>query len=479
MQQPGRPGTWERVLPECDERDTPPALSGSEMAHLFDYCRALLGQDADAARTARSVLDSPHERLSDGDGLHAWLFGLARSLSLALRAPASHEPSYMPSALIAASSQQTDNDVVRAFGALTGRDREILDLVYRHGVRPADLPAVLLVPAEEAYRCLAVAEEEFISLVSAPEAGHGAGLEGIGTLPLAALPAAESSERRPDDRPDGPPDDRPTRQLDGVTRGRRVVRPALQFVVAAMIPVALVLAGAHYLNARDHPAAASGADVVPGSGASQVNQRAGTRGGSAQPGLNAAPGQSGHPGPVGSPVTMAEPTSSASIPVNAGPAPAAKPAPCPPGTKANFRWHYAANGSPGGWSGTATQACPGSFTMGPHAIGGQLQLTPGTTLQAGYDFTLPGNNKSLTMTVKAAQVSFAVICVSTAVVPSVSTLTVPLRARTYQITGSQWYPSGGQSSSLVYQGSISVPALCGPSGAISLATGGTFTAVLR
>jgi hypothetical protein len=99
-------------------------------------------------------------------------------------------------------------------------------------------------------------------------------------------------------------------------------------------------------------------------------------------------------------------------------------------------------------------------------------------LRAGYDFTLPGNNKSLTMTVSAARVSFTVICVSNAV-PSVSTLTVPLRARTYQITGSQWYPSGDQSSSLVYQGSISVPALCGPAGAISLATGGTFTAVLR
>jgi hypothetical protein len=99
-------------------------------------------------------------------------------------------------------------------------------------------------------------------------------------------------------------------------------------------------------------------------------------------------------------------------------------------------------------------------------------------LRAGYDFTLPGNNKSLTMTVSAARVSFTVICVSNAV-PSVSTLTVPLRARTYQITGSQWYPSGDQSSSLVYQGSVSVPALCGPAGAISLATGGTFTAVLR
>jgi hypothetical protein len=26
-------------------------------------------------------------------------------------------------------------------------------------------------------------------------------------------------------------------------------------------------------------------------------------------------------------------------------------APCPQGTKANFRWHYSANGSAGSWSG--------------------------------------------------------------------------------------------------------------------------------
>ena len=152
------------------------------------------------------------------------------------------------------------------------------------------------------------------------------------------------------------------------------------------------------------------------------------------------------------------------------------PAPCPPGTKANFRWHYTANGSAGGWSGTATQACPGNFSMGPQAMDGNLQVTPGATLQAGYDFTLPGNTSSLTMTVSAAQVTFAVRCVSGAT-PSASTLTVTMPDRTYQITNDQWYPSGDQSSPLVYQGSVTVPDLCG-GGNISLAKGGTFTATL-
>jgi len=40
-------------------------------------------------------------------------------------------------------------------------------------------------------------------------------------------------------------------------------------------------------------------------------------------------------------------------------------APCPQGTKANFRWHYSANGSAGSWSGTQSAVCPASLTMGP------------------------------------------------------------------------------------------------------------------
>ena len=53
-----------------------------------------------------------------------------------------------------------------------------------------------------------------------------------------------------------------------------------------------------------------------------------------------------------------------------------------------------------------------------------------------------------------------------------------LQPETFQITDSQWYPSGDQSSPLVYQGSVSVPALCGPGGKVSLAKGGTFTGTL-
>ena len=54
---------------------------------------------------------------------------------------------------------------------------------------------------------------------------------------------------------------------------------------------------------------------------------------------------------------------------------------------------------------------------------------------------------------------------------------MPLSAQTYQITSDQWYPSGDESSPLVYQRSVTVPDLCAD-GKISLAKGGTFTAIL-
>jgi hypothetical protein len=152
------------------------------------------------------------------------------------------------------------------------------------------------------------------------------------------------------------------------------------------------------------------------------------------------------------------------------------PVPCPQGTKANFRWHYSAGGSAGGWSGTTTQTCPGTFSMGPQAMEGNLIVSPGETLQARYDFTLPGRHNSLTLTASNAQVVFAATCVSGAT-PSASAFTVTMPAQSYKVTNDQWYPSGVQSSPLVYQGSVTVSNLCG-GGQMSLSQGGTFTATL-
>lgn len=49
--------------------------------------------------------------------------------------------------------------------------------------------------------------------------------------------------------------------------------------------------------------------------------------------------------------------------------------------------------------------------------------------------------------------------------------------QTYAVTNDQWYPSGDQHSPLVYQGSITVPDLCG-GGQLRLNQGGTFSAAV-
>jgi alpha-tubulin suppressor-like RCC1 family protein len=163
------------------------------------------------------------------------------------------------------------------------------------------------------------------------------------------------------------------------------------------------------------------------------------------------------------------------------PTPTATPAPtptatlsCPTGKKLNFRWHYSANGSSGSWSGTKSVTCPGSISEGPQAMEGDLKVTPGTALLAGYDFTAPGNGTPFTGTVVNPQIVFTLACVSGAT-PSQSTLIISMATTTYTVTGSAWVPSGDQHSPLVYQGSVTVPDVCN-GGQVRLNQGGTFSA---
>jgi hypothetical protein len=156
------------------------------------------------------------------------------------------------------------------------------------------------------------------------------------------------------------------------------------------------------------------------------------------------------------------------------------PPPCPPGTNIHIRWHYSgmqSNGSysAGSWSATTGFTCPSQVSMGPQAMEGNLQLAPGATLKAGYDFTIPGDNNSVTVTFTSPEVTFDVGCANGST-PTTSTVVVPMPTQSYTSTnGGNWYPSGDQSSSLVYQGSISVPNVCN-GGNVSFQNGGTFTA---
>jgi hypothetical protein len=113
------------------------------------------------------------------------------------------------------------------------------------------------------------------------------------------------------------------------------------------------------------------------------------------------------------------------------------------------------------------------ISMGPQAMEGNLTLSPGVILQAGYDFTMPGNHPTASVSFIGANVTFAWTCVSGA---GSGTLVVPMANQSYTDAQNSpgWYPSGDQSSSLVYQGSIAVPNACS-GGPLSFQAGGTFS----
>jgi hypothetical protein len=116
--------------------------------------------------------------------------------------------------------------------------------------------------------------------------------------------------------------------------------------------------------------------------------------------------------------------------------------------------------------------------MGPQAMEGALHLTPGTTIKAGYDFTLPGNHNSLYLHVTSAKLTFTGVRCTSNATPSATSFTLYFPTQAYQVTDDQWYPSGDQHSSLVYQGQTSVPNLC-DGAALDLSHGATFTADLH
>ncbi|HKB33094.1 MAG TPA: hypothetical protein VKF16_04440, partial [Candidatus Dormibacteraeota bacterium] len=115
----------------------------------------------------------------------------------------------------------------------------------------------------------------------------------------------------------------------------------------------------------------------------------------------------------------------------------------------------------------------GTVVIGPQSMEGNLQIHPGDPLRAGFDFTMPGSHPTATASIYNASVSLLVKCSD----GSTPALAIDLPAQTIiDPAGSpSWYPSGDQSSSLVYQGTLTAPDLCG-GGIMNDATGAAFTA---
>jgi hypothetical protein len=123
----------------------------------------------------------------------------------------------------------------------------------------------------------------------------------------------------------------------------------------------------------------------------------------------------------------------------------------------------------------ASIACDAGVTISG-SMEGNLPIRSGDTLRAGFDFTVPGDHPADTVTFSNINVSLNVQCPDKTTV----TLNIPMPNQTFTDPahdGGDWFPSNNQNSPLVYQGSITVPSICG--GATGHAPkGATFTANL-
>jgi DNA-directed RNA polymerase specialized sigma24 family protein len=168
--------------PEAGDQDAFAEMYDDHAGHLFDYCCGLLGNRTRAASATQITLIAGHSlagRLQDRRRMRAWLLALGRWECLNGNrawsgAGESPQPSGTPGDLgealafldaadddvaeeddpteltLADAEAVADRWVRAALDALPRADREILDLVYRHAVSLADLPAVLGITASSA-----------------------------------------------------------------------------------------------------------------------------------------------------------------------------------------------------------------------------------------------------------------------------------------------------------------------------------------
>jgi VCBS repeat-containing protein len=127
---------------------------------------------------------------------------------------------------------------------------------------------------------------------------------------------------------------------------------------------------------------------------------------------------------------------------------------------------------------TVTAFDSAELTTRTQAMDGDLKVPPGSEMQVGYSFTIPGPHPTATIGFVGAKVTFNVTC--TVGTPSNSTFVVAIPDQSYvdPQNSSAWYPSGDQKSALTYQGSAPVPTCSAPSGLIRLQQGGTFSATV-
>ncbi len=166
-------------------------LFAAHAAQVFDYCRSLTGSDAAAADATTAALGCAQHQPRTPHLLRARLLAIARREVLAETLAGDR----LPADFAVGGTEAPDLAVTTVLGRIPAPCREMLALVYRHGIWPEQLPEVLGVSGREAYERLAAAEHEFVRVAAAGEAADTPtvappALEDMTAIPLVTLPGS-------------------------------------------------------------------------------------------------------------------------------------------------------------------------------------------------------------------------------------------------------------------------------------------------
>jgi hypothetical protein len=150
-----------------------------------------------------------------------------------------------------------------------------------------------------------------------------------------------------------------------------------------------------------------------------------------------------------------------------------------------FRWHYgfpAPNtmGADDGWSASVQPSCP-SGVLSIQFSDGNVSVLPGNPIRFGFDFH-QAHKPAFTMTAANPQIVWTYKCGSgptqTFAPTSQNPETWSQTTYTAPANAPDWIPTGTKTDSAGFQGTMTVPALCGAGHPVTF-TGGTFSAVIK
>jgi DNA-directed RNA polymerase specialized sigma24 family protein len=201
---------------ELNDRSSFVGMFDTHAAHVYDYCLSLLGDETEAASASRVTLIAAYMlggRMSEQNRLRAWMLALARRECLSESPtrdeawfqagrprPAQIAASFNGGSLADAETSQLssiglDTEAIRAvrlgprITLRTDPYVEVLDLVQRHGIALAELPAILDISADDA-QALMTAAPVMTSLHSGRGNGEPAARPKDLRAPLASLPGS-------------------------------------------------------------------------------------------------------------------------------------------------------------------------------------------------------------------------------------------------------------------------------------------------